>query len=80
MDPPRALRLTCSELVGIAQLLLGVREVDSVAGGFQHELVLEDLQFFTGSIESVGIGYFLGLGCGLRGRGRLGGAGKAVHV
>ena len=58
---------------------MGVREADSVAGGFQQEFVLENLQFFSDSVESVGIGYFLGSGCGLGDRGGLGGAGKAVH-
>ena len=61
------------------QLVLGVREAGGVAGGFQHELVLENLQFFSGSVESVGISYFLSSGCGLGGCGRHGGAGKSVH-
>ena len=59
--------------------MLGVREAGGVARGFQHKLVLENLQFFSGSIEPVGISYFLGLGCGLGGRGGLGGACKVVH-
>ena len=61
------------------QLVLGVREAGGVAGGFEHELVLENFQFFSGSVESVGIGYFLGSGCGLGNRSGLGGVGKVVH-
>ena len=79
VDPHRSLRLTCYELVCVAQLVLGVREAGGVTGGFLHELVLEKLQFFSGSVKSVRIGDFLGSGCGLENRGRLGGAGKAVH-
>ena len=59
--------------------MLGVWEVGSVAGGFQHELVLENLQFLSDSIKSIGISYFLGSGCRLGGRGGLGGAGQTVH-
>ena len=59
--------------------MLGAWEAGGVAGGFQHELVIENLQFFFSSVESVRIGYFLGWACGLGDRGGLGGAGKAVH-
>ena len=59
--------------------MLGVQEAGGIAGGFQHELIFENFQFFSGSIESIGIGNLFGSGCGLGNRGRLGGAGKAVH-
>ena len=59
--------------------MLHVREPRRIAGGLQEELVFENFQFFSGSVESVGIGYFLGSGCGLGGCGGLGGAGKVVH-
>ena len=59
--------------------MLGVRTAGGIARGFQHELVLKNLQCFSGSVESVRIGYFLGSGCGLGDCGGLGGAGKAVH-
>ena len=78
VDPHRSLFLTCSELVCVAQLVLGVLESGAVARGFQHKLVLENLQFFSGSVESIGISYFLGSGCELGGGG-LGGEGKAGH-
>ena len=59
--------------------MLHVREPRRIAGGLQEERVFENFQFFSGSVESVGIGYFLGSGCGLGGCGGLGGAGKVVH-
>ena len=78
LGPHHSLCLTYYKLIYIANLGLGVWEAGSIAGGLQYELVFENFQFFSGSIKSFGIGYFLSWGCGLGGSG-LGRAGKAVH-
>src|SRR5258708_2784087 len=59
--------------------MLYIRETARVARGFLQQLVLENLQLVSGSIETVRIGYPLGSVAGRGGFGGFGGAGEVVH-
>ena len=67
--------------------MLGIREAGGVAGGLEHELVLESLELLTTSVELIGVGNhfcsIVGVGggsCGCGGGGGGSGSGsEAIH-